>query len=90
MKPVKLITAGKLMKAPKLLLLCLGISLSVSANNGIDAERLAADESTQELPKILYVVPWKDSKNVKAANPKLVLHDLMGDLYEPQLASDWE
>lgn len=77
------------MKSSKLLLLCFGISLSVSAND-IGAERLAATEATLELPKILYVVPWKDSKNVKAANPKLVLHDLMGDLYEPQLASDWE
>jgi hypothetical protein len=78
------------MKPHKLLILCFGFSLSVSANNDMGAERLAAAEDTQELPKILYVVPWKDSKNVKAANPKLVLHDLMGDLYEPQLASDWE
>jgi hypothetical protein len=78
------------MKPQKLLMLGLGISLSVSANNDIGAERFAAAEANLELPKILYVVPWKDSKNVKAANPKLVLHDLMGDLYEPQLASDWE
>lgn len=78
------------MKPHKLLILCFGISLSVSANNDMGAERLAAAEANLELPKILYVVPWKDSKNIKAANPKLVLHDLMGDLYEPQLASDWE
>ena len=77
------------MKSPKLLLLCLGVSLSVSATNDFNTESPAA-EANMELPKILYVVPWKDSKNVKAANPKLVLHDLMGDLYEPQLASDWE
>ena len=77
------------MKSPKLLLLCFGISLSVSATNDINNEP-SATEANMELPKILYVVPWKDSKNVKAANPKLVLHDLMGDLYEPQLASDWE
>lgn len=78
------------MKPQKLLLLCFGISLSVSANNDMGSERLAAAEANLELPKILYVVPWKDSKNVKAANPKLVLHNLMGDLYDPQLASDWE
>jgi len=77
------------MKSSKLLILGLGISLSVAAADDTNTARSAA-EATLELPKILYVVPWKDSKNVKAANPKLVLHDLMGDLYEPQLASDWE
>lgn len=77
------------MKSHKLVLLCLGISLSVSANNESNSAT-ATLEDNQELPKILYVVPWKDSKNKKAANPKLVLHNLMGDLYEPQLASDWQ
>lgn len=76
------------MKPQKLVLLCLGISLSVFANNENNAET-SSSEANQELPNILYVVPWKDSKNKKAANPKLVLHNLMGDLYEPQLASDW-
>ena len=77
------------MKPHKLLILCFGISLSVAAADGTNIASSAA-EANLELPKILYVVPWKDSKNVKAANPKLVLHDLMGDLYDPQLASDWE
>lgn len=77
------------MKLQKLLILGLGISLSVSANNDINTEGSTA-EANQELPKILYVVPWKDSKNKNASNPKLVLHNLMGDLYEPQLASDWQ
>jgi len=77
------------MKSHKLVMLCLGISLSVSANNE-NTSATATLEDNQELPKILYVVPWKDSKNKKAANPKLVLHNLMGDLYEPQLASDWQ
>ena len=77
------------MKHSKLLLLCFGISLAVAAADDTNTGPSAA-EANLELPKILYVVPWKDSKNVKAANPKLVLHDLMGDLYEPQLASDWE
>jgi hypothetical protein len=77
------------MKPNKFLILCFGISLSVAAADDTRTAPSAA-EANLELPKILYVVPWKDSKNVKAANPKLVLHDLMGDLYEPQLASDWE
>lgn len=77
------------MKAHKLAILGFGISLSLSASNENNAQTSASEEN-QELPKILYVVPWKDSKNKKAGNPKLVLHNLMGDLYEPQLASDWQ
>lgn len=77
------------MKSHKLLLLSLGISLSVSANNENSTEAPTL-EGNQELPNILYVVPWKDSKNKNTANPKLVLHNLMGDLYEPQLVSDWQ
>ncbi len=77
------------MKAHKLAILSLGISLSLSASNENNAQTSAA-EGNQELPKILYVVPWKESKSKKADNPKLVLHNLMGDLYEPQLASDWQ
>lgn len=77
------------MKYRKLLILCFGISLSVSANNGINDDQVAAEDN-QALPNILYVVPWKDSKDTKKGKTKLVLHDLMGDLYEPQLASDWK
>lgn len=75
------------MKRHKFIILGFGISLSVLANNDMNVETI---ESNQELPQILYVVPWKDGKDKKVINPKLVLHDLMGDLYEPQLASDWE
>lgn len=77
------------MKWHRLLIVCFGISLSVLANNEIDSQTGIA-EGNEELPKILYVVPWKESQNKKVANPKLVLHDLLGDLYEPQLASDWQ
>lgn len=77
------------MKIHRVVVLAMGVSLSVFANNEDDTQRSDL-ESTQELPKILYVVPWKDSNSKKASNPKLVLHNLMGDLYEPQLASDWE
>jgi hypothetical protein len=77
------------MKTHKLAILGLGISLFLSASNENNAQTSASAEN-QELPKILYVVPWKDSRNKKTGNPKLVLHNLMGDLYEPQLASDWQ
>ena len=36
-----------------------------------------------ELPKILYVVPWQDSKESQKSQQKLVLHSLFGDLFEP-------
>lgn len=39
----------------------------------------------KELPKILYVVPWKDIKRSKKAERKLVLHSLFGDLFDPVL-----
>ena len=43
----------------------------------------------KEAPNILYVVPWTDAPVKKAKDPKLVLHNLTGDLYDPQLPSDW-
>lgn len=46
------------------------------------------DPSTQA-PNILYVIPWSDAPTKKAKDPKLVLHNLIGDLYEPQIPSDW-
>ena len=42
-------------------------------------------KGNKELPKILYVVPWKDIKKSKKAERKLVLHSLFGDLFEPVL-----
>ena len=36
-----------------------------------------------ELPKILYIVSWKDLKQKKGAEQRLVLHSLFGDLFDP-------
>jgi len=39
-----------------------------------------------EMPQIIYIVPWQDSKDSKADVHKdqtLVLHSLFGDLFEP-------
>ena len=46
-----------------------------------------AIKPNQELPKILYVVPWKDIENGKSVDQKLSLHDFFGDLYNPVLPS---
>ncbi|MFK5892000.1 MAG: hypothetical protein QM504_02135 [Pseudomonadota bacterium] len=42
-------------------------------------------KGNKELPKILYIVPWKDIKRSKKAERKLVLHSLFGDLFDPVL-----
>jgi len=39
----------------------------------------------KELPKILYIVPWKEVEQKKMAERKLVLHSLFGDLFDPVL-----
>lgn len=36
-----------------------------------------------ELPKILYVVPWKDLDGKSSNQQKLRLHSLFGDLFDP-------
>lgn len=42
-------------------------------------------KGNKELPKILYVVPWKDIKSSKTSERKLELHSLFGDLFDPVL-----
>ncbi|MCP4491386.1 MAG: hypothetical protein GY820_29335 [Gammaproteobacteria bacterium] len=42
-------------------------------------------KGNKELPKILYIVPWKDVKPAKKNQQELVLHSLFGDLFEPVL-----
>ena len=44
-------------------------------------------KANRELPKILYIVPWKDISKSKSkkADRKLVLHSLFGDLFDPVL-----
>lgn len=44
-------------------------------------------KANQELPQILYVVPWKDITGNRETEQKLVLHDFFGDLYDPILPS---
>lgn len=36
-----------------------------------------------ELPKILYVVPWKDAQGRAGSDQKLTLHSLFGDVFDP-------
>jgi hypothetical protein len=40
-------------------------------------------KGNEELPKILYIVPWKEIEQSKNEEQKLVLHSLFGDLFDP-------
>lgn len=40
-------------------------------------------KGNKELPRILYIVPWKDIEESKSEEQKLVLHSLFGDLFDP-------
>jgi hypothetical protein len=39
--------------------------------------------TNEELPGILYLIPWKDVEATRVGKQKLVLHEFFGDLYEP-------
>jgi len=47
-------------------------------------------KGNKELPKILYIVPWKDIEKSKNAERKLKLHSLFGDLFDPVLPKQGE
>lgn len=67
-----------------LLLLTLSTSSLSIAEDTIELETTTI-KGNKELPKILYVVPWKDIKRSKKTERKLVLHSLFGDLFDPVL-----
>ncbi len=64
--------------------LLLTLPLTSFAEDTIEL-RTTTIKGNKELPKILYVVPWKDIKKNKKAERRLVLHSLFGDLFDPVL-----
>jgi len=42
-------------------------------------------KGNKELPKILYIVPWKDVKPSQQDQQELILHSLNDDLFDPVL-----
>ncbi|VAW59608.1 hypothetical protein MNBD_GAMMA08-2630 [hydrothermal vent metagenome] len=68
------------------LLVTLLLSFTLCAEDKIEL-RTTTIKGNKELPKILYVVPWKDIKRSRKAERKLVLHSLFGDLFDPVLPS---
>jgi hypothetical protein len=47
--------------------------------------RITTIKGNKELPKILYIVPWKEVEHAPKPQRQLVLHSLFGDLFEPVL-----
>ncbi len=60
-------------------------SLSTAAAEDTIELETTIIKGNKELPKILYLVPWKEIKSNKKAERKLVLHSLFGDLFNPVL-----
>ncbi len=67
-----------------IILLLVLLPFQVMAKDRIEL-RTTKITGNKELPKILYIVPWKEVKQNKMAERKLVLHSLFGDLFDPVL-----
>lgn len=40
-------------------------------------------KANTELPKIIYIVPWKETAKNTKKQQKLIIHNLYGDLFDP-------
>ena len=72
------------------LLLILNIAAPVTFQNTAHAEiEIQMDTTTikgnTELPKIIYIVPWREIKHSKQNEQQFVIHSLYGDLFDPAL-----
>lgn len=67
-----------------LTLVAASLSPAVMGQEIIELETTTIQGNT-ELPKYMYVVPWRDTKSTKAQDRKLKLHNLYGDLFDPLL-----
>ena len=54
----------------------------LSAEDRIELE-VTTIKGNKELPKILFVVPWKDMEKTAQKEQKLVLHSLFGEMLDP-------
>jgi len=71
-----------------ILTICVAICTSAVAQEESFEVETTRIQTNQELPKILYVVPWKDvTGGTNQTQQKLSLHDFFGDLYEPLIPS---
>ncbi len=67
---------------PLVLLACL--PLVPTAQETIELQTTTI-KGNKELPKILFIVPWKEVAPAKLNQQELVLHSLSDDLFDPVL-----
>ena len=70
-------------RAALILLVCLASPLA-GAQDTIELETTTI-KGNKELPKILYIVPWKEVEQSRQAQQQLVLHSLSQGLFDPVL-----
>ncbi len=58
------------------------MGLPVIAQDKIELEKTTI-KGNDELPRYMYVVPWRDKQSKSRLDRKLKLHDLYGDLFDP-------
>lgn len=64
-------------------LACL-LPLATFAQDSIELQTTTI-KGNKELPKILYIVPWKEVEQGRQTQQQLVLHSLSDDLFDPVL-----
>lgn len=65
-----------------ILFLCISTINITQAEDRLELETTFI-KGNKELPQILYVVPWKDTKKTKKKEQQILLYSLFGDLFEP-------
>lgn len=78
------------MNAKSLLILCVVFVSSYALSDDVQSVDTTHIRASKELPKVLYVVPWKDVNSRDDTEQKLVLHNFFGDLYEPILPDEMQ
>ena len=64
-------------------------AIASAADEDIIELQTTTIRGAKELPKVLYLVPWKDVKpREQVPQQELVLHSLFGDLFEPVSPGD--
>jgi len=77
-------THSKMVRKFIFLLFLLNLPTTVLPEDRIELKTTTI-KGNKELPKILYIVPWKDVKSSTKGQQELVLHSLYGDLFDPVL-----
>lgn len=67
-----------------ILLLILVLPKIASAEVEIKMDTTTIKGNTEQ-PKIIYIVPWREAKQIKSKKQQLVIHSLYGDLFNPVL-----